>query len=173
MMQHRPRQRTKTIQSNSAVVARRARVKVLRTVTHARIGAVAGLTVIVPTVTAMIVIAALPNLMMTSRRIARMSVDLHVMQQTLMQALQARVAVVVVAAISKVLKHKATTVNDLLMMRHCAKKLSQTRLTLIRLKKPAVMPSVDVVIVDRAIRISAHVARILMVWTQHWTVQPQ
>jgi hypothetical protein len=59
---------------------------------------------------------------MTSRRIARMNVDLHVMQQTLMQALQARVAVVVVAAISKVLRYKATTVNDLLMMRHCAKK---------------------------------------------------
>jgi hypothetical protein len=70
----------------------------------------------------MIVIAAPPNLMMTSRRIARMNVDLHVMQQTLMQALQARVAVVVVAAISKVLRYKATTVNDLLMMRHCAKK---------------------------------------------------
>jgi len=110
------------MQSNSAVVARRARVKVHRIVTRARIGAVAGLTVIVPTVTAMIVIAALPNLMMTSGRIARMSVDLHVMQQTLMQALQARVVVVVVAAISKVHRHRAITVNDLLMMRQCAKR---------------------------------------------------
>jgi hypothetical protein len=105
------------MQSNSAVVARRARVKVHRIVTRARIGAVAGLTVI-----AMIVIAAPPNLMMTSGRIARMNVDLHVMQQTLMQALQARVVVVVVAAISKVHRHRAITVNDLLMMRQCAKR---------------------------------------------------
>ena len=116
MMQHRPRQRAKTSQSNNVLVAHRAQVKAHRIVTHVRIGAVAALTV-----TAMIAIAALPKLMMTSRRIARMIVVRRVKQQKAMQAPLARVAVVDVAEISKVCRHRATTVNDPLMRSHCAK----------------------------------------------------